>query len=271
MRRTALLLSAVVTFTLAFPGTANAGGWWSSIGRVGGHIGIGETLKVRSEVMFRTIEVAERARTTAFYVYLVKGIDKKRLRWAMSRPQPRRWWTPPEWSIPIGNVELSRWDSNMAVATANLQVPEVTAGQYNLMLCDAGCRTPLADVIPQRVRVSPEPLAAETARKLDRVSMDSDLAIRRLRHDVREANRQLVDVAAATIESTRAIEQLQKEPSAPEPVPSPTPWWAFAGWFLAGVAVAFSATRARRKHSSLPEELPIERVPDDARELVAGR
>jgi len=270
MRRIALLLSIVVTFTLTPGGTANAGGWWSYLGPPGEHFGIGETVKVRDEVWFRTIEAAEKARTTAYYAYLVRRIDNKRLGWAMSRPQPRRWWTPPEWSVPIGTVELSRWDVNIAAATTHLEVPEVAPGMYHVMLCDAGCRTPLANVIPQRVRVTPEPLAAETARRLDRVAMRSDLRIRRLRKDLREANRQLVDVEAAAIESTRAIEQLQKEPSSPEPVTSPTPWWAFAGWFFAGAALVFAVTRSRRKQSNLPEEFPIE-VPDEARELIPSR
>ena len=229
MRRAALLLSAVMAFTLILPWTANAGGWWSGIGPLGRHVGIGETVTVRTEVWFRTIAAAERARTTAFYAYLVRGIDNGRLRWATSRPQPGRWWAPPERSLPIGTVELSRWDVNIAVATTHLEVPQVAPGTYHVMLCDDGCRNPLANVIPQRVRVTPEPLAAETARKLDRVALQSDLRIRRLRQDLREANRQLVDMGAETFESTRAIEQLQPEPSAPDPGPSPTPWWAFAG------------------------------------------
>ena len=271
MRRTALLLSVAVTFALTPVGTAGAGGWWSGIDGVGSHVGIGESLKSPSEVWFRTMEVAEKARTTAYYAYLVRGIDEERLRWAMSRPQPKRWWTPPKWSVPIGNVELSHWDANIAVATAHMEVPDLPTGTYYLMLCDAGCRTPLGSIVPTRVHVSHEPLAAQTARKLERASMKSNLAIRRLSKDLRETNRQVVDLEAQTIESTRAIEQLQKEPSSPEPVPSPTPWWAFGGWFVGGAATAIAITHARRSHSVRLEEPPMELIPDDARELIDGR
>lgn len=283
MRRMGVLLIMVTAFSLTSGGAASGGGWWSSVGLVGSDLGIGEKLKVRTEVWFRTMETAARARNTPYYAYLVRGADYAALDRAMSRPQPRRWWEPPEESIPVGEVELTRWDSNIAQATANITIPDLAPGRYSLMLCDGGCTTPLANIIPQRVRVTPETLAAETARKLVRADARSRVAVSRLRYDLRATRRQLARAKSAAAEATEDVARLQERVSSQSPSTSPqtersvTPWWAFAGWFFGGATLAFAATpllTRRRRPARAPEEVGVVgvvRVPDDARELTARR
>jgi hypothetical protein len=271
MRRTVLLLSAVAIFSLPLGGSASAGGWWSGIDLPGKHLGVGEKLTVRSEVMFRTIEVAEKARTSAYYAYLVRGVDTEALDRAMSRPEPKRWWTPPEEMILIGDVELSRWNSNLAIATAHLSIPDIPSGRYNLMLCDAGCSTPLGNLIPMGVRVTPDALAAKTARRLQRANSKLQLALARVRRDVRQTKKHLAHVEGAAAESIDAVGRLEEKLSSRDPVPAPTPWWAFAAWFFGGSAVALAAIRLGRKRSVPLDVESIERVPDDVRELISSR
>src|SRR3712207_3153223 len=85
MRRSNVsVLLVFLVFLLAPP--AHAGGWWNSIGFEGQPVGIGESIDRRvGEVMFETLEDADRARTQSFYAYLVLEFDEAALDDAMSR------------------------------------------------------------------------------------------------------------------------------------------------------------------------------------------
>ena len=267
MRRTTALVSVVVARVVLLLGpAATAGGWWSGIDLQGRYLGIGETMTVRSEVMFRTMHLAKEARTTDYHAYLLRGVDRQELGRAMSRPEPKRWWTPPEEMTQIGDVQLSRWNSNLAIATARLTIPGMSPGRYDLMLCDDGCRTPLGNLIPLQVQVT-EAFAAQTARKLEKTNAKLDSALARLRTELRQRNRQIDLVEEASAESANAIGRL-RENTSPLDTDVSDPWPAFAGWFLAGAATALVAMRVRRREYPRTPRGPSGRVPDDAGELL---
>lgn len=131
MRLRTLLVVTVVAGLLLTPSAAFAGGWFSGIDLQGRYLGIGESLTFRSEVMFRNLEDAERARDSGeFHAYLVRGIDHRALNEATLVAEPKHWWSPPKELRLIGDVRLSKWNANLAVATAVIDVPEVTPGSY---------------------------------------------------------------------------------------------------------------------------------------------
>ena len=257
------------------PSAASAGGWWSGIDLDGSHLGIGESLTFRSEVMFRTLEAAERARTSGdFGAYLTRGFDRGTLREAMTVAEPKHWWSPPPDLTLIGDVRLSDWDANLAVATAEIDVPEVTPGSYDLMICDAGCVNPLANLIPSRIEVSADALTAQTARKMEKTKTRLDIALQRVRHDLRQQGRRLEAATTGSAESADAIARLQKRVSSLDdrPPPPSSPWLPYLSFFLAGAAVTSLVSAFRRRSSSgRPPEPPMPRIPDDARELVTTR
>ena len=274
MRLRTVLLGALVTGLLVQPTPAAAGGWWNGIDLDGRYLGIGESLTVRSEVMFRTLPVAEKARRIEYRAYLVRGVDTQALERAMSRPEPRRWWTPPAEMTLVGRVELSRWDSNLVTATARLTIPDMPPGRYDLMLCDIGCRTPLGNLIPLGVDVSADALAAKTARRLERTNEKFELALARARYDLRRNNRSATEASAEAADAVARLRQRisSLETAAPStPSPPPTPWVPYAAWFMTGAVVALLVLRLRRRSPSPIPEILIERVPDDARELTSRR
>lgn len=271
MRHRVLLFVALVTSIALLPAPARAGGWWSSINLDGRHLGIGEKLTVRSEVLFSTVQAAEEARRTQYHAYLLGDFDQAGLKRAMTRPAPKHWWTPPKELILVGDVELSQWDSNLAMSTANLAIPEMRPGRYHLMLCDSGCRAPLGDLIPQRVVVSSEPLAAQSARKLQETKERLNLALARVRHDLRQSTARAKDAQAQAAEGADAIARLEQKLSSSDPDPPSTPWLSYAGWFLAGVAGTLALTRRRRQDFSSHADFPLEQVPDDPRELAGTK
>lgn len=269
MRLRSLLLFAIITVTL-MPSTAIAGGWWSGIDLQGRYLGIGESVTFRSEVMFRNLGVAERARNSGeFHAYLARGVDYISLNKAMSVPEPKRWWSPPRELTLIGDVRLSNWDANLAIATTELDVPEVAPGSYALMLCNVGCVTPLGNLIPLQIQVSADALAAQTARRLQKTNARLDLALARVRGDLKQQTRQLNVAKADSAESTEAIARLQDKVSSLDSEAPSTPWLPHLLFFLAGAAATFLVLRFRRQGSSGPPEPPIARIPDDARELVS--
>ncbi|CAN5545391.1 hypothetical protein BH20ACT21_BH20ACT21_05520 [soil metagenome] len=221
MRLGMLLLIAVIILSSLVAAAAGGGGWWSYIDLEGQHLGIGETLTVRSEVWFRGVVDAQKASNSDYYAYLVRGIDREALRWAMSRPQPKRWWKPPAEMTLLGDVDLSQWDTNSARSTARLTIPELSLGRYHLMLCDRGCRNPLGNLIPARVEVVDDPLAAQTSRKLQDATDRTSLALARLRKDLRQSDsrvylgaaeqlRKLGGVKANASETAQAVTALRK-------------------------------------------------------------
>ncbi|HVL63617.1 MAG TPA: hypothetical protein VM573_00425 [Actinomycetota bacterium] len=257
MRRVLLVAGSVLTTICLAAAPASAGGWWNHIGVDGQPFGIGESVSLTvRDVWFPDLKEAHAARDVPYYAYLVEAFDEKALERAMSRPDPEPWWEPSGRVFRIGDVSLTGWDSNIARARVQMTVPEVEPGSYALMLCDAGCRTPLGNIVPAPVRVTQDVLAAQTARRLDRVRDRLRFQLARIRHDLREARGDL-EAATTTADST--------SPRTPEAVPDsapPVPWPAFAGWFFAGVATAalLGAVLHRR--------FRVISVPRDARDLV---
>lgn len=267
-RLSMLFLSAVVS-VVSFHSPAAAGGWWSGIDLNGGYLGIGENLKFRSEVMFETLDAAERGRRTEYFAYVVRGVDEKALEDAMSVAEPGRWWVPPNEMILVGRVELSDWDANLVIATAHLSIPKMATGNYDLMLCDMGCRTPLANLIPAPVEVTAEPLAARLSRRLEATNERLDTVRARLRARLGRSLTIADRADLVSAESSNAVARLQKAvANLDSDSPSPTPALAFAGWFVAGAAVAFAVTRRRRSSRDADLLVPLEAIPDDARELI---
>jgi hypothetical protein len=276
MRR--VIISSVLALPLVAPTPALAGGWWSSIDLEHRHLAPGRSVEAGTGFLFRSIEAADRARRTGGYsAYLIAGLDWSIVDEAMSRAEPGRWWSiEGARAIRVGSVTLRGWDANMASATTRFVVPKAFApGWYALMFCDAGCRNPLGDIVPSRVRVIASSLEAALAHGVDvleRRLQEQTYAIRRLRERVKEG---AVD-DGADIGNLRArvgaLEgQLDRVPEQP-PTPTagedePVPWWTMAGWFLAGVAttclVAALASRRRRpRHPARPAE-PAQALDDE--------
>jgi len=135
---------------------ATAGGWWSSIRLDRAKVAIGQKVTVRADVMFRSVEAAETARSgrgkQAAYVYLLGEFDYSRTARAMGEATPGNWWSVGgAQAYRVGRVTLEDGDLNLARATASFRVPSaVPPGKFAVMLCNAGCADPLADVIPTR-------------------------------------------------------------------------------------------------------------------------
>lgn len=265
-----LLLSALIITSGLGPTTARAGGWWSYIQLRGHHLGVGETLTVRSEVSFRSLRDAGHARRTDYYAYLVRGIDGEGLQWAMSRPEPKHWWAPPEAMTLVGDVTVSRWDSNLALSTLRLSIPEMPLGGYHLMLCDKGCRNPLGDLIPFRVEVVNDALTAQTARRLQQTTERTSLAIARVRKDLRQSGKKIRVARANAGETAEGVAALRKRLASLDTEPPSTPWPAYLAWFVAGLGIASAVVRGRHRTALPLAETPVEHIPDDACELAAS-
>ena len=240
-----------------------------------GPIGIGESLSHRVEdVFFETREEATTARTTAWYAYLIPSFDRSALDQAMRREDPGNWWEPPSKAILVGDVRLSGQDANLVDAIVHLSVPRISTGRYHLMLCNAECRMPLGDVIPQRVDVAADAFSAQLARKLERTTFRLTERLQVLQRRVQRTRIAQAEVEASVRLSREAVTTLSHRVSELERDRSSgsTPWGAFAGWFLAGAslsALGFLFVR-RRTDASTTAHADV-RVPDDPRELIESR
>jgi hypothetical protein len=259
-----LLLSLLLTSLLAPP--AIAGGWWSSIGLEGQPVGRGESIYLKvSEVMFDTLQQAEQAKRETYFAYLVRGFDQEALDDAMTRANPGDWWNPTSEPIRAGDVRLINWDSNLAKGRVQLNVPDVPPGSYYLMLCDLGCEVTLGNLVPSQVNVTNDVLAAQTTRRLQQTEADLTLALQRSRSELRETRltiRQALSNNANQVDRIKTLETKLADATRTEP----QPWIGYAGWFVAGVigALLFLLRTSKRSQTNVL----MERVPDDARELI---
>ena len=274
MRRAAFVLLVATLTSVLLQRSVAAGGWWNFIS-LDGPIGVGESLEHRVEdVTYSTTEQTEAALRVQWYAYLLPGFKTQALDRAMRKAEPGDWWVPPSKAILAGEIDLSNKGSGFLDATVRLTVPDIPTGPYHLMLCDLGCRTPLGDVIPQRVDVAADAFSAQLARKLERKNLRLQETLvrqrRQLRREIRQVERQLVETkleSAKTDEVARLADEVarlrRERPS--------TPWMAFGGWFVAGAAVsalALVVLRRRKDAASAEGEVSVVRVPDDARELI---
>ena len=271
MRRSALF--AISALILVFPAQpANAGGWWTTFDVYDQPFAIGESLTVtdQSFVLFRTMEDIEQAKTTAYFAYVVTAYDEALLDRAMTRPDPKKWWEPLSPLVKVGEVSLTGWDANLARARVHLDIPDVAPGQYFLMLCDAGCETPLGNHIPVPVHITTDVMAARTARRVERMDDSMDLRFARSRNDVRKAARAAREAQQDSNEAINAIARLAARMDATPATTTSNPlpmWVAYAGWFVAGGYTAFLIRRRPLRHAATPDVI-IEHIPDDARELT---
>lgn len=241
-----LAVAAVCTAVMAAP--AAAGGWWTYVDVGGSDIGIGETLPVRAEVMFRTVAEAEAAPGRRYFAYLLSDFDRRRLDHALGQADPGRgWWAVPAdaTKVRVGVVRVRTDDANLAVASGRIRVPRVAVGSWALMLCDRGCRQPLADVIPTSVTVVRDPATARAARNAEKALEISEAAEASLAQDLEDtrsrlqsANRAIGDMRRSheslslqTIALSRELERVREQAAA-------VPWALLGGAFGAGVGVA---------------------------------
>ncbi|MGH3443414.1 MAG: hypothetical protein ACRDUY_15490 [Nitriliruptorales bacterium] len=289
MLRRVLGMGLVLGLSVVWGEPALAGGWWTYIDLDREPVGVGETVTAETEVMFKTLEGAEAAKDEDFHAYLVRGVDQAMLDAATRQAEPGDWWTPPADRTLLGDVHLSRWNGNLALATAEFVVPDVAPGTYGLMLCDAGCEDALADVGPRLdIEILPDPftaqvirttrvqqeaaqLAAELEERLERVESRTyplrvDLA--RTRNDAARSASEVGDLSDAMRDLEERVEVLAAARDGGDR--------SAAGWFAAGVvaALAFGAAVRRRRALALiaeAEAVAAEHVGDAAAEdgLVA--
>ena len=164
MGRLRLTVACAIGAFLLVPQGAAAGGWWSYVHLDRSEFAPGERVELSEEVMFDSIAAAEAAeRSDRFRVYVLRGFDYAVVHGAMRKAVPGDWWSlGGAEAIEVGRVTIRASDSNLASATAAFTVPELPPATYHLMLCDVGCREPLADLIPTEsfTVVSDRPAAA---------------------------------------------------------------------------------------------------------------
>jgi hypothetical protein len=149
-----ILLGAVVlAVALYVTSPARAGGWWTSIRLDRTKVAVGQEMKAHANVMFSSVDAVEAAQSgrenEAFYVYLLRGSDYSVVARALPKASPRNWWSPDSAAaFRVGRAVIGGGELNLALASASFRVPDIPAGNYSVMFCDAGCTRPLADVIP---------------------------------------------------------------------------------------------------------------------------
>jgi hypothetical protein len=249
VRRT--VIASLLTMLLV-PAPAAAGGWWTYVDTDRSTVAPGQRVNARAEVLFSSIEAAQDARDEAFYVYAVRGLDRSMVVRAMNKPFREGWWSLGDAeAVELGRVALHISDGNLAWARASFTVPELAPATYALMLCDAGCARPLADIVPTPgFTVMADPATANLARRADRLEERVARQAALL-----AAARRVARAAAANTRSEReAIDERlrglsrQVERAVHSPRPSP---WAFAGWLVTGVLLgALGSLLLRRRRAA---------------------
>ena len=259
--RPALLLALGVL--LVTPQAAVGGGWWSYIDPSRSTVAPGQRVEVNESVFFGSRAAAEEAKETGrFYVYLLRGFDYAVLEPAMRKPSPRNWWSlGGAEAIQVGRVDVSFSGPQDGRATATFTTPELAPGTYQLMLCDAGCATPLGDVIPIRgFTIVADPATANVAEGVDRLERRIHNQAREVAAARRDAGRAL-DGQRSTRSTRSELEQFEARVSslaAESRRSPPVARWAYAGWLVAGAlvgALALLLIRSRRSRPSPPAEL----------------
>ena len=271
MLRKALFLVVVSTVVGALGQPASAGGgWWNFIDYPSPLVA-GEIAETSGIVLFETITEADRAREgQGFYAYLIDGLDHQMVDEAMGRPSfdPGWWDLGAATAYPAGTVSLRSGPSNIVRIQINLEIPEVAPGSYDLMLCDLGCSTPLADVVPSAVRVIEDPGAAAVAGDLHRFRSEMRERWARLDHRVTAGLEDTADEARVAalekrIEGAMArlelrvealdtsLKRLSKRVGDLEA--SSSDKWMSLGWFGLGGLLAGAFALRKRKNRRLAE------------------
>ena len=263
-------LVTIIVGMILGPAPASAGGWWNFIDLDSSYIAVGERLTFRQQIAFADSVAAEQARSEDYGAYLMHDINQRVLDRAMGKANPKRWWEPVDGMLRVGDVEILPSSSNLVRAAVHLSIPEIPTGNYYLMLCDAGCRNPLPDVIPSKVVVSADALSAKTARQLRRLSNSTGVQILRLDDRVRRSNARVLGLEDEILQMHAQVAALRGRLAAPE---EGTPWASYLPGIGGGLLIALLAggTRQamrRKRKPALDVEMAIEDLPEDARELT---
>ncbi len=267
MSRTRSVLSLIVVVLATTAPAARAGGWWNGI-QFPETVAAGDTIEFTDEVLFETIESAERASNENYYAYLIEGLDFEMVEDAMSRDFDPNWWRPGDADFyQAGTVSLHESSSNLVDATIHLEIPQVDPGTYALMLCSSECTKPFADVIPSEVTVAVDGKFAALSRKVEylrsRVSglrlnlrtlgrdLRRGLAQPKLQQDVTAVERRLARLQGDAQRSERGLENLENRVEALERADNRMALgWLGVGGLLVGV-VAWRMKKDRRSRRSL--------------------
>lgn len=257
-----LVASAAATALLfTGPSPVAAGGWWSTpqLEHQTPALAVGEITSVSASVLFDSTRDAEAAADAGgHYAFLVRGLDEVALQDAMTGPEPDDRWTTPAETIRLGPVSFGANDANLAPVSARFVVPDVPAGVYDLMLCDADCSEPLGDVVPLRSvyvgdvlavqllresRTAADQLHLELGRAGERMA-ELDVGIRELESQMERTDVRLDETTSALQLLDRSLRDGRTQGAAATPTDGGFPW-AGGGWFVAGAAVAVAWARRR--------------------------
>lgn len=250
MVRLRFALVCALGVLLLTPQASMGGGWWSYIDVNRSTVATGQRVEVNEAIAFGSVAAAEEAQEAGrFYVYLLRGFDYSVVERAMRKPSPGDWWSlGGAEAIQVGRVTVSVSDANLGRARAAFTVPELPRRTYHLMLCDAGCSEPLADLIPAKgFTVVADRATALTAQRVDRLERRIRTQAGQLAAARADANRAMVASRSARSE----VEQLEVEVSSlADEVrrSSGSPPWAYAGWVVAGLLIGALALLALRRH-----------------------
>jgi uncharacterized coiled-coil protein SlyX len=253
---------------LLLPSSATAGGWWSFIDTDRSTVAVGQRVKAEAEVLFGSIRAAREAQDGRFYVYALRGLDYSIVRQAMNTPSPKDWWSLGEAdALELGRVVLRVSGGNLGRARASFTVPELPPAAYALMLCDAGCAHPLADVVPTLdFTVVADPATVEIAERMTR--LEERLARQARSLAAARAGGRSARTAVANTESKlrtlgEKLRALDREVADTANSSRPS-LWALAGWVIAGgFAGAFAFLMLRHRSARLPPRAFDGRQPSD--------
>jgi hypothetical protein len=166
-----LLVCALGVLLLAPPAAAG-GGWWSSIQVDRSPVAPGQPVEVEASLYLGSEAAAQAARQPGrFSVHLLRGFDYAVVERAMRKASPGDWWSlGGAEAIAVAPVTVSRSDPGFGRARAAFTMPELPPATYHVMLCDAGCAEPLADVIPTPgITVVADPATARLVKRVARL------------------------------------------------------------------------------------------------------
>jgi hypothetical protein len=253
-----LALVCALGVLLLAPQPAAGGGWWTYIDPDRTTVAAGERVEVHELVMFRTIAEAQEASVAGqFYVYLLQGFDYSVVHQAMVSRSPQNWWSLGDAeAIQLAPVTISAKDANLASATASFTVPDLPAGSYHLMLCDAGCQEPLADVIPaEGFTIVADPATAQLSERADALQRQIRQQAGDLTDELAAVERGTHRATDAAAENIRSTEALDARVSSLENEGRHSPPGVYAGWFIAGALVGtLTMLVVRRRRARAPRD-----------------
>ena len=234
-----LALACALGALLLVPPAAAGGGWWSSIQVDRSPVAPGQRVEVDAAVLFDSAAAAQAAREPGrFSVVLLRGLDHSVVDRAMRRASPGDWWSlGGAEAIEVARVTVTVSDANFGRATAAFTMPELEPATYDVMLCDAGCAEPLADVVPTRgITVVADPATARLVRRVARLERQS-------RKDAGQLAmaRAAADQSRAAVRNARAeVVRLERDLSSRDSQPS-------AAWLVAGALAGALALTVRAR------------------------